>query len=83
MCRDLRNEDGLILSAIHHSLEGTLGNGEDMRWNLIPPLSHVDLHGSLGVDGEPLKVFSICTNNIAHYRNNAVPRRQMSYVHCV
>ena len=54
---DLRNEDGLILSAIHHSLEGSLGNGEDMRWNLIPPLSHVDLHGSLGVDGEPLKGF--------------------------
>ena len=65
LCRDLRNEDGLILSAIHHSLECSLGNGEDMRWNLIPPLSHVDLHGSLGVDGESLKGFEQITNNIA------------------
>ena len=25
-----------------------------MRWAFIPPLANVDLHGSLGVDGEPL-----------------------------
>ena len=37
-----------------HGVVGTLGDGEDVRRHLVPPLAHVDFHGSLGVDGEPL-----------------------------
>ena len=33
---------------------GTLSDGEDMRGNLIPPLSTVETDGPHGVDGEPL-----------------------------
>jgi hypothetical protein len=29
-----------------------LSNTKDMRWALAPPQAHVDLHGTLGVDGE-------------------------------
>jgi len=46
------NEDRLILASIHHTLVGALSNTKDMRWALAPPHAHVDLHGTLGVDGE-------------------------------
>ena len=51
---NLRDENGLILSADHHALESALSNGKNMRGHLIPPLTHVDLHGTLSVDGESL-----------------------------
>ena len=52
---DSRDEDGLVLASIHHALEGSLSNSEDVGRDLVPPLSHVDLHGPLGVDWEPLE----------------------------
>ena len=51
---DLRDEDGLVLAADHHALEGSLGDGEDVGRHLVAPLPNVDLHGALGVDGETL-----------------------------
>ena len=52
--KNLRDENGLIFSSDHHALESALSNGENMRGHLIPPLTHVDLHGTLGVNGESL-----------------------------
>ena len=52
--QSLRDKNGLVLAVEHHALEGALGNGEDVGRDLVPALAHVDLHGSLGVDGEPL-----------------------------
>merc|ERR1712142_279294 len=48
------NENRLVLANIHHTLVGALSNTEDMGWALIPPQAHVDLHSTLGVDGEAL-----------------------------
>ena len=33
---------------------GALSDGEDVGWNLIPPLTTVDADSPHGVDGEPL-----------------------------
>ena len=35
-------------------LVGALSNTEDVGWALGTPLADVDLHGTLGVNGEPL-----------------------------
>ena len=51
----LRDQDGLVLAPDHHALEGSLGDGENVGRHLVPPLAHVDLHGALRVDWEPLK----------------------------
>ena len=48
------NEDGLVAASVGHALVGSLGDGEDVRRTLVPPLTNVNLHGPLGVDGEPL-----------------------------
>merc|ERR1719494_1380500 len=48
------NQDGLVDHGELHALVGALGNGEDVRPALGPPLAHVELHGAEGVDGEPL-----------------------------
>ena len=37
-----------------HGMIGSLSNGKDMRWHLIPPLASVQSNSSHGVDGEPL-----------------------------
>merc|ERR1712180_454694 len=44
----------MVLANIHHTLVGALSNTKDMGWTLIPPQAHVDLHSTLGVDGEAL-----------------------------
>merc|ERR1712083_206061 len=46
------NENRLVLAIVHHTLVLLLSNTKDMRWALAPPQAHVDLHGTLGVDGE-------------------------------
>merc|ERR1712142_378793 len=48
------DENRLVLANIHHTLVGALSNTKDMGWTLIPPQAHVDLHSTLGVDGEAL-----------------------------
>ena len=48
------NEDGLVAARGGHALVGSLGDGEDVRPALVPPLADVQLHGAEGVDGEPL-----------------------------
>merc|ERR1712073_284192 len=48
------NQDGLVGASVHHALVGALSDGEDMGPALVPPLADVQLHGSEGVDGEPL-----------------------------
>merc|ERR1719422_35778 len=46
------DENGLVLAIVHHTLVGAFSNAKDVRWALIPPQTHVDLHSTLGVDGE-------------------------------
>merc|ERR1719438_671941 len=48
------NKDRLVHASVHHALVGSLGNGKDMRGNLIPSLTNIHLHGAEGVDGESL-----------------------------
>merc|ERR1712045_11807 len=48
------NKDGLVDARVVHSLIGGLSDTEDMGPALRSPLSHVDLHGAEGVDGETL-----------------------------
>ena len=37
-----------------HGVVGTLGDGEDVRRHLVPPLAAVEADSSHGVDREPL-----------------------------
>merc|ERR1711971_1173644 len=46
------NENRLVLAIVHHTLVLLLSNTKDMRWALLSPQAHIDLHGTLGVDGE-------------------------------
>merc|ERR1712088_552166 len=46
------NENRLVLAIVHHTLVLLLSNTKDIRWALLSPQAHVDLHGTLGVDGE-------------------------------
>ena len=45
---------GLEILTEAHGVVGSLSDGKDMRWDLVPPLTTVDTDGPHGVDGEPL-----------------------------
>ena len=45
---------GLEVLTEAHGVVGSLSDGKDMRWDLVPPLTTVDTDGPHGVDGEPL-----------------------------
>jgi len=42
------------MHTLGHVLVGTVADGEEMRGHLITPLAHVDLDGTVGVDGVTL-----------------------------
>merc|ERR1719450_1972409 len=48
------NQHRLVPGLVHHALVGSLGDGEEMGRDLIPPLSDVKLDYPVGVDGVAL-----------------------------
>ena len=46
------DQDGLVLTHIHHTLVRTLGYSKNMGWTLVPTLSHIYFHCPIGVDRE-------------------------------
>ena len=45
---------GLEVLTEAHGVVGSLSDGKDVRWDLVPPLATVETDGPHGVDGEPL-----------------------------
>ena len=41
------DEHGLVPGLVHHALVGSLGDGEQVRRDLIPPLADVELRGQI------------------------------------
>merc|ERR1712213_55380 len=48
------NQDGLVVTSVHHALVGSLSNGKDVGPAFISSLANIQLHGAEGVDGESL-----------------------------
>ena len=44
----------LLLLTEAHGVVGSLCDGKDVGWDLVPPLEPVDAHRPRRVDGEPL-----------------------------
>merc|ERR1711963_30828 len=48
------NQDGLVVTSVHHALVGSLSNGKDVGPAFISSLANIQLHSTESVDGESL-----------------------------